>query len=104
MNYIRTACILLFLLTLIFFKTLHSQVKLPQLIRDSMVLQREARINIWGWASPREKVSVKFNNKVASTKADNSGKWLVVIPAMKPGGPFTMQIDASNHITLGEIR
>ena len=30
-----------------------AQVKLPQLIRDSMILQRDAKINIWGFASKR---------------------------------------------------
>ncbi len=36
-----------------------AQVRLPQLIGDGMVLQRDAKINIWGWASPGEKVSIK---------------------------------------------
>ena len=40
-----------------------AQVKLPQLIRDSMILQRDAKINIWGWASKGEKIRVRFNNK-----------------------------------------
>src|SRR6187401_2882112 len=95
---IRIACTLFFLSAQTFIQALRAEVKLPQLIRDSMVLQREATIKIWGWASPGEKISVKFNSKVASAKADNSGKWLIKLPAMKAGGPFTMQIDASNQI------
>ena len=35
--------------------TVSGQVRLPQLIKDSMVLQRDAKIKIWGWASPGEK-------------------------------------------------
>ena len=34
------------------------QVKLPQIIRDSMIIQRDAKIKIWGWAAPLEKVSL----------------------------------------------
>jgi sialate O-acetylesterase len=41
----------------------NAQIKLPQIIRDSMILQRDIKINIWGWASQGEKVSVKFNGK-----------------------------------------
>ena len=44
-----------------------AQVKLPQLVGDSMVLQRDMKINIWGWASTGEKVRVKFNGKIYKT-------------------------------------
>jgi len=36
-----------------------AQVKLPRLIRDSMILQRDSKINIWGWASKGEKIKIK---------------------------------------------
>ena len=39
------------------------QVRLPQIIKDSMVLQRDAKIKIWGWAAKDEKVTVNFNGK-----------------------------------------
>jgi sialate O-acetylesterase len=39
------------------------QVRLPALVRDSMILQRDAPIKIWGWAGAGEKISVRFNNK-----------------------------------------
>jgi sialate O-acetylesterase len=80
-----------------------AQVKLPALIRDSMILQRDAPVKIWGWAAPREKITVRFNGKRISTKADSIGNWQTQLPAMKAGGPYTMQIDAGNHITLKEI-
>ena len=31
------------------------QIKLPQIIRDSMILQRDAKIKIWGWAARMKK-------------------------------------------------
>jgi len=79
------------------------QVKLPRLIRDSMVLQRDSKITIWGWAGKNEKVSIAFNNKHASTKAGADGKWFISLPPMKAGGPFTMNISAGNKITLKDI-
>ncbi|HEX5652501.1 MAG TPA: sialate O-acetylesterase [Chitinophagaceae bacterium] len=79
------------------------QVKLPQLIRDSMILQRDERLNIWGWASKGEKITIKFNNRTYKTKADASGKWSVVLPPMKAGGPHKMDITGKNKITLKEI-
>ncbi len=40
------------------------QIRLPKLISDGMVLQRDADLKIWGWASASEKVSVTFLDKV----------------------------------------
>ena len=77
-----------------------AQVKLPALVRDSMVLQRDARIKIWGWASPGEKVAIQFNKKKYRTTTADNGKWSVQLAATEAGGPYTMQIDASNQIIL----
>jgi sialate O-acetylesterase len=90
-------------LMLLFLFQLSAQVRLPRLIRDSMILQRDEKINIWGWASSNEKVNIRFNGKQYKTKADNAGKWLVQLPPVKAGGPYTMDISASNKITLNEI-
>lgn len=80
-----------------------AQVKLPRLIRDSMILQRDEKIKLWGWAKQAEKVSIRFNGKQYSTKAGADGKWQVLLPPTKAGGPYTMDITASNKITLKEI-
>lgn len=79
------------------------QVKLPQMVRDSMVLQRDTKINIWGWAAKDEKVSIKFNGKTYKTKTAADGKWLIVLPPMKAGGPYTMDITGRNKIKLKDI-
>ena len=68
-----------------------------------MVLQRDIKLNLWGWASPGEKITIKFNNKTYKIAADGNGKWSAVLPAMKAGGPYSMNIDASNHITIHNI-
>ena len=80
-----------------------AQVKLPQLIRDSMILQRGAKINVWGWASKGEKVTVKFNSKTYKTTTSDSGKWTLQLPQMKAGGPYTMEISGRNKIILHDI-
>ncbi len=79
------------------------QVKLPRLIRDSMILQRDIPVKIWGWAPPKEKVKVGFNKQRFSATADQQGNWSLLLPATKAGGPYTIQIDASNHISIKEI-
>jgi len=68
-----------------------------------MVLQRDAKINVWGWASGGEKVSVKFNNKTYKTTTDSEGKWKLQLAPMKAGGPYTMEISGKNKIMLHDI-
>ena len=94
-------CIMIFLLLIC--NSTFSQVRLPQLIRDSMVLQRDSKIKIWGWAAKGEKVSIRFNNKNFKATIGTDGKWSVLLSPMKAGGPYTMNITASNTITLKDI-
>ncbi len=82
---------------------LYGNVKLPCVISDGMVLQRDIRINIWGWADPRERVRVRLSNNAISTITDNEGNWKVVLPPMKAGGPFTMEIRGRNTIVVRDI-
>jgi sialate O-acetylesterase len=99
-KYLLRCFLLIFLNTPAF-----SQVKLPQLVRDSMILQRGIPINIWGWALPSEKVEIKFNNKTYKTRADvSNGEWSVQLNAMNAGGPYTMTISClMDKIVLHDI-
>jgi len=82
---------------------LSAQIRLPQLIADSMVLQRNAKLSVWGWASPNERITIKFHGKTFHTKTGADGKWMVIMPPMKAGGPYTMQLSASNTLTLHDV-
>ncbi|MBN8851638.1 MAG: sialate O-acetylesterase [Sphingobacteriales bacterium 50-39] len=90
-------------LSLVSTRVASAQVRLPRLIRDSMVLQRDTRINVWGWASKGEKVSVKFNGRSYRTTIGADGKWMVQLSATPAGGPYTMDITGKNKITLHDI-
>ncbi len=80
-----------------------AQIKLPAIVRDSMILQRDTKVNIWGWASANEKITVKFNSKSFKTKADNAGNWKVQLPSTKAGGPYSIAIAGKNKIVLNNI-
>ncbi|HVG16587.1 MAG TPA: sialate O-acetylesterase, partial [Chitinophagaceae bacterium] len=68
-----------------------------------MILQRDAKPTIWGWAAAGEKITVRFNNKSYKTTTGNDGKWKVQLQPTKAGGPFAMDITGSNKITLKDI-
>jgi sialate O-acetylesterase len=68
-----------------------------------MVMQRDTRLKLWGWASKGESVKITFNGKSTRTKTGADGKWTAWLGPMKAGGPYTMQISASNKIVLKNI-
>jgi sialate O-acetylesterase len=80
-----------------------ADVKLPSLISNGMVLQRDTRLIIWGWASPGEKVIIRFNKKSVSTITATDGSWRVSLPPMKAGGPYSMEIKGKNTIIINDI-
>ncbi|MBN2425869.1 MAG: hypothetical protein JXR46_04880 [Calditrichaceae bacterium] len=79
------------------------QVTLPKLISDGMVLQRDAEVKIWGWASKDEKITIHFMSSTYQTTADQGGEWEVILSDLKAGGPYEMTFDASNTITIKDI-
>lgn len=96
--------IIFFLLSTFSFQT-DAAVKLPQLVSNGMVLQRDQPLKIWGWAKPSEKVKVEFLGESYSTKADKKGNWQLKLPAMKAGGPFEMKINDTklSDILIGDV-
>jgi sialate O-acetylesterase len=97
----KKSCLILLLLTCIC--NLQSQVKLPQLISNGMVLQRGVKLKLWGWAAPGEKITVSFKGKIFTTSADKNGNWSTAVSKQKAGGPFSMKITGSNEITITDI-
>jgi sialate O-acetylesterase len=69
-----------------------AEVKPNALFSDHAVLQSGMPVPVWGTADPGEKVAVTFAGKTASAIADTSGRWMVRLAKLKPGGPFEMTI------------
>ncbi|WP_116107534.1 glycoside hydrolase family 97 catalytic domain-containing protein [Lewinella sp. IMCC34191] len=82
---------------------LRAEVRLPRLIGDGMILQRDTEVEVWGWADAGESVTVTFDGKsyVADPAAD--GRWRTTLPAHPAGGPYTMTVAGSNTIELSDI-
>ena len=82
---------------------LYGQVRIPRLISDGAVFQRDTELRIWGWASTHEEVHLTFKNETYKTKADQNGDWSLLLPAQKAGGPYNMVLRASNTINIENI-
>jgi len=80
-----------------------AQLRLPKLISDGLVLQRDAEVKIWGWSAKSEMVSINYRDSLYKTIANEEGEWSVLLPVQKAGGPYAMHIFASDTIDLKNI-
>jgi|JI10StandDraft_1071094.scaffolds.fasta_scaffold00394_26 sialate O-acetylesterase len=97
---IRYAVCLLFILKT---SLLIGEIKLPRLISDGAVLQRNIELNLWGWAAPKEKIELSFGAKKITTQANELGEWLLKLPAQPAGGPHTLIFSGTNQVTINNV-
>ncbi|HEY9559526.1 MAG TPA: sialate O-acetylesterase [Anseongella sp.] len=83
--------------------TARAEIRLPKLVGDHMVLQRDLPIHVWGWADPGEAITISFNGESYQVTADESGDWEAILRKMKAGGPYEMVLEGTNRIALQDI-
>ena len=82
----------------------HADVRLPHVFGSHMMLQRDAKLPVWGWADPGEKITVQLDERPAvSAQADAKGKWQVTLPAIAGGGPLTLKVKGNNELILEDV-
>ncbi|MDA1260151.1 MAG: hypothetical protein O3A20_05965 [Planctomycetota bacterium] len=89
-----------------------SALRLPALVGDHMVLQRDAQVRIWGWAKPGNPISVlpSWMEHQESAVAGDDGSWSLMLktPADQPG-PHVIEISSPSgartlsDVLLGEV-
>lgn len=81
-----------------------ADVKLPQIFSDNMVLQRDAKVPIWGMAEPGERVTVIFAGQSKSNRTGADGKWMLKLdpmPADALGAVLT--VEGKNQLTRDNV-
>ncbi len=68
-----------------------------------MVLQREMKVPVWGWADPGEKVMVELGGHYSETVAGTDGKWKLYLGPLDAGGPFELLVKGNNIITIQNV-
>jgi sialate O-acetylesterase len=82
----------------------HAEVRLPDVIGSSMVLQQKQVVRSGESAEPGEAVTVTFGKIKKTVVADASGKWRVDLGKLSANSlPQTMTIAAKNTIVLKDI-
>lgn len=81
-----------------------AEVKLASIFGDSMVLQRDLPVPVWGWAEAGEDVTVTFGDQTKKANADADGRWQVKLEALKANAEGrTLRINGSNSIELNDV-
>jgi len=82
----------------------HADVKLPAVISDHLVLQREKPVAIWGWADEGEEVTVTFAGQSKKAVAAKDGSWSVSLDALiASADPRELTVKGKNEIVLKDI-
>ncbi len=82
----------------------NAQVKLATVFADSMVIQRDLPINVWGTASSSEKVTVTLKGDTYFGQANNDGDWLITLPAHPVATMQLLSVQGeTNNIKINNI-
>ena len=91
--------------------TAQAQLRLPHVLSDHMVLQRESEAQIWGWGQSGAKVAVyaSWLSDTLHAVIDGGGNWQIPVPTKAAGGPYTLKITSGSEsvqledLLLGDV-
>lgn len=96
----------LFLLSLfqIFYTQIYTQLKIPAVFSDNMILQRDKPLPVWGKAKPGSLVAVSFLTQQKTCNTDSDGNWSVVLDPLHTSiVPANLVIKNDTTITFHNI-
>jgi sialate O-acetylesterase len=70
----------------------YAEIRLPNLLSDHAVLQREGPIHVWGWSSPEARLTAHFHEQTVEAQADALGRWSLYLAPEKAGGPYSLTL------------
>jgi sialate O-acetylesterase len=83
---------------------MYSQTKLAEIFGDSMVLQQNSDVAVWGIDKPNTTISIQSSwGQIAKTTSDSKGHWQLKIKTIKAGGPYLLNVTGSQKIVLKDV-
>ncbi|HEX4005359.1 MAG TPA: sialate O-acetylesterase [Acidobacteriaceae bacterium] len=81
-----------------------AEVRLPHVISDHAVLQRNSPIHIWGWATPSAHLTIRFHAQSVSAVASDMGEWSAYLAPETAGGPYTLTVSGDGpDVTVEDL-
>lgn len=90
---------------LVFTFSVWSEVKLPSIYGDDMVLQQQSIVKVTGTANSLSNIRIvtSWDEKVYHTMSDNYGGWSVKIETPSAGGPYDISFNDGEKLILKNI-
>jgi sialate O-acetylesterase len=86
-----------------------AEIRLPRILGDEAVLQRDRPIHLWGWSTPGARISAHFHKQTVSANADSIGRWSLYLQPESAGGPFVLTLTGDggtrtlNDLLVGDV-
>jgi len=80
-----------------------TNITVPALFSDHMVLQRDRDVPVWGTADPGGRVTVTLGDRQTAATAGPDGRWQATLPPMPAGGPHTLTIAGAETLTFEDV-
>lgn len=69
-----------------------AEVRLPNVLSDHAVLQRDRPIHLWGSATPGARLIIAFDRQTVPAVANALGHWSLYLAPEQAGGPYALTI------------
>jgi sialate O-acetylesterase len=80
------------------------KLMLSPIMGESMVLQQDVPLPLWGKACPHTRVTLAFLGESYAAESDAGGSWRIVLEPLSSGGPYTMEFSSGGEtIQIGDI-
>ena len=80
-----------------------AELKLPSIFGDSMVVQRDQPIHVWGWTQPGQSVAAQLGDRSGKAVAGQDGRFDLKVDALPAGGPYELVIEADEKMVFTDV-
>lgn len=80
-----------------------AELFMSSIFGDSMVVQRNEPVHVWGWTLPNTDVTVRLGDRQSKGTANATGRFDVMLPEMPAGGPYEMVVTADETRTFRDV-
>ncbi|MDR0394953.1 MAG: sialate O-acetylesterase [Tannerella sp.] len=83
----------------------YSEITLPGILDDRMVLQQKTEVKLWGDARPGSEVKIKpsWTDKIYAVKCRPDGKWDCNVSTPEAGGPYRISFSDGTERVLENV-
>lgn len=97
------ASLVLSLVLVVYSPRVDADIRLPKLISDHMVLQRDTTISLWGWADADETVTVYLNDVLVGESLPKNGRWQLALAAQKAGCGHQLTLQGKQRLDIIDV-